>query len=180
MKREKLLYIIVIAALVAALAGALVYKRPLDIKTLTGVTEPDDISITILTRDETMDLQQRDLILSAGDEGFEELLTRLEELQFRRPPTNLIRIALPFLADLGATTKEWEDGDFQHLYIILSQTDGNGNRISGHVEFWIDQWEYRDFDRSIMLPLAVEDGKATGQALCAELWDQATPVENGP
>lgn len=180
MKREKIFYITAIAVLAAALVAALVYKRPLDIKTLTGVTEPDDIAITILKPDENMDLQQRDLTLSAGDEVFDELLARLEELRFRRPPTNLIRIVLPFLPESGGEAQEWEDGEFQHLYILLSQPDGNGNRTSGHVEFFIDQWEYRDFDRSIMLPLAVENAKETGQDLCAQIWEIATPVENDP
>ena len=46
MKREKIFYITAIVLLAAALVAALVYKRPLDIKTLTGVTEPDDIAIT--------------------------------------------------------------------------------------------------------------------------------------
>lgn len=180
MKREKIFYTIAIVLLVAALIGCLYYKRPLDIKALTGVKEPDNISISIILTDENMDLQQRDLTLSAGDAGFDDLLARLEEIQFRRPPTNLIRIALPFLPELGESSREWEDGDFQHLYITLSQPGEDGERVYGYVEFWVDEWEYRDFSRDISLPLAVEDSKETGQDLCAKLWDQATPVENDP
>ena len=164
MKREKIFYITAIVLLVVVLIGCLYYKRPLDIKELTGVTNPDNISISV----------------SAGDEGFDELLARLEEIKFRRPPTNLVRIALPFLPELGESSKEWEDGDFQHLVISLSQPGEGETRIQGHVRFWIDEWEYRDFDRAIMLPLAVENSKATGQDLCAELWDMATPVETSP
>ena len=178
MKREKIFYTTAIVLLVAALIGCLYYKRPLDIKALTGVTAPDDISISIILTDGNMDLEQRDLSLSAGDEGFEELLARLEELQFRRPPTNLIREALPFLPELGEDSKEWEDGDFQHLFISLSQPGEDGERVQGYVDFWVDEWEYRDFSRDISLPLAVADSKETGQTLCAELWDKATPVEN--
>lgn len=180
MKREKIFYITAIVLLVVVLIGCLYYKRPLDISELTGVTDPDDISISIILRDENMDLQQRDLTLSAGDEGFDELLTQLEEIQFRRPPTNLIRIALPFLPELGESSKEWEDGDFQHLYISLSQPGEDGERISGFVEFWVDEWKYRNFDRDLSLPLAVENSKTTGQDLCAQLWDTATPVETSP
>ena len=180
MKREKLFYITAIVLLAVVLIGCLYYKRPLDIKTLTGVTEPDDIAISIILVDENMDHQQRDLTLSAGDEGFEELLTRLEEIQFRRPPTNLVRIALPFLPELGQDSREWEEGDFQHLYISLSQPGEDGERIYGSVDFWVDEWEYRDFDRDLSLPLAVENSKATGQDLCAELWDTATPVKTSP
>lgn len=178
MKREKIFYITAIVLLVAALIGCLYYKRPLDIKTLTGVTDPDDISISVILVDGSMDHQQRDLSLSAGDEGFEELLALLEEIKFRRPPTNLIRIALPFLPELGEDSKEWEDGDFQHLYIALSQPGEGGERNNGFVEFWVNEWEYRDFARGISLPLAVENSKETGQDLCAQIWDEASPVEN--
>lgn len=178
MKREKIFYTAAIVLLVAALIGCLYYKRPLDIKELTGVTDPDDIAISVILTDGDMDLQQRDLTLSAGDEGFDELLTQLEAIQFRRPPTNLVRIALPFLPELGESSKEWEDGDFQHLYISLSQPGEDGERVSGFVEFWVDEWKYRDFDRALSLPLAVEDSKATGQDLCAQIWDKATPVES--
>lgn len=182
MKREKIFYITAIAVLAAALVAALVYKRPLDIKTLTGVTEPDDIAITVLLVDEDMDTQQRDLTLSAGDEGFDELLARLEELRFRRPPTNLIRIALPFsgLPEIYADeeTKEAEDGEFQSLTLYLSGTDESGESVSGKVTFEVDQWQYRNFDRRVTLNLAVTDSKATGQALCAELWEMAQPVES--
>lgn len=180
MKREKIFYITAIVLLVVVLIGCLYYKRPLDIKELTGVTNPDNISISVILVDENIDKEQRDLTLSAGDEGFDELLARLEEIKFRRPPTNLVRIALPFLPELGESSKEWEDGDFQHLVISLSQPGEGETRIQGHVRFWIDEWEYRDFDRAIMLPLAVENSKATGQDLCAELWDMATPVETSP
>ena len=180
MKREKIFYITAIAVLAAALVAALVYKRPLDIKTLTGVTEPDDIAITVLLVDEDMDTQQRDLTLSAGDEGFDELLARLEELRFRRPPTNLIRIGLPCLPESGGEAQKWEDGEFQHLFISLSQPGENGERVYGYVEFWVDEWEYRDFDRNLSLPLAVENAKETGQDLCAQIWEIATPVENDP
>lgn len=178
MKREKIFYTTAIVLLVAALIGCLYYKRPLDIKALTGVTDPDDISVSVILVDEDMDSQQRDLSLSAGDQGFDELLSRLEEIQFRRPPTNLIRVALPFLPELGESSKEWEDGDFQHLYIALSQPGEDGERVQGSVEFWVDEWKYRDFARDLSLPLAVEDSKQTGQDLCAEIWDVAAPVEN--
>lgn len=180
MKREKLFYITAIVLLAVVLIGCLYYKRPLDIKTLTGVTEPDDIAISIILVDENMDHQQRDLTLSAGDQGFDELLTRLEEIKFRRPPTNLVRIALPFLPELGQDSREWEEGDFQHLYISLSQPGEDGERIYGSVDFWVDEWAYQDFDRDLSLPLAVENSKATGQDLCAELWDTATPVKTSP
>lgn len=173
MDRKKVLYIALMVVLVALLLFGQWYKRPLDMETITGVTTPDHISISIIDSD----LQQRDLDLSAGDEGFDELLTQLEELQFRRPPTNLITSALSFLPSWGTTSKEVEDGDFQHLMITLSQPGADGERIYGYVGFWVDEWEYQDFEHGISLPLVIEDGKDIGQDLCAQLWDVATPVE---
>ena len=173
MDRKKVLYIALMVVLVALLLFGQWYKRPLDMETITGVTDPDDLSISIIDSD----LQQRDLKLSAGDEGFDEVLAQLQVLQFRRPPTNLITSALSFLPSWDTTSKEVEDGDFQHLMITLSQPGADGERIYGYVGFWVDEWEYRDFEHGISLPLVMEDGKDIGQDLCAQLWDVATPVE---
>lgn len=123
MDRKKVLYIALMAVLVALLLFGQWYKRPLDMETITGVTDPDDLSISIIDSD----LQQRDLNLSAGDEGFDEVLAQLQALQFRRPPTNLITSALSFLPSWGTTSKEVEDGDFSHLMITLSQPAPTGN-----------------------------------------------------
>lgn len=177
MKREKLFYIGAMAVLAVVLVLTLWYKRPLDIREVTGVAEPETLSVTILRRNGDTEPEQRELILSAGDEGFDALMARLDELEFRRPPTNLIRIALPFLPE-NTDAKEAEDGDFQNLYLLLSAPTESGEWVSGQVSFWVDQWQYRDFDREVMLDLAVTDSEATGQALCAELWEMAQPVES--
>lgn len=177
MKREKLFYIGAMAVLAVVLVLTMWYKRPLDIRQITGITEPEEISVTILRRNGGMDLEQRELTLSAGDEGFDALLARLDELEFRRPPTNLIRMALPFLPE-SAETKEVEDGDFENLYLLLSAPTESGEWVSGLVTFEVDQWQYADFDREATLDLAVTDSKATGQALCAELWEMAQPIES--
>ena len=181
MKRDKLYYIVVMAVLAVILVATLIYKRPLDIQQLTGVAEPESISISVIMRDENMDLQERILDLSAGDEGFDELLARLEEIQFRRPPTNLIRIAIPLRGLPGfyrGDTGEAEAGTFQRLILYLSATDESGETIIGQVTFEVDQWWYHNFDRNVDLDLAVTDSEETGQALCAELWEMAQPIES--
>lgn len=180
MKREKLFYIGAMAVLAVVLVLTMWYKRPLNIWEVTGVAEPEEISISITFVDGTADMEQRELTLSAGDEGFDALLERLEEIQFRRPPTNLIRIALPFLSDWSTGEKELEEDDFTSLVISLHQPVPDGDRVRGYVEFFVDQWSYRDFDRDVTLDLAVTDSKETGQALCAELWEKAQPVQSDP
>ena len=176
--RQSHRWIITIAVLVAVLILGLWYKQPKTIREITGIAAPDNIHISIIRFDEQINMEQRKLHLSAGDEGFDALMAQLDQLEFRRPPTNLLYIALPFLTELGESTKEWEDGDFQHLYITLSTSTQGEPWPSGEVSFWIDQWSYRDYEHSLTLPLAVVDGKETGQALCAQLWELSQPVES--
>ena len=178
MNRERLFYGGAIVLLVAALILGLWYKQPKTIREITGIAAPETVSVTIERRDASQGAEQRKLTLSAGDEGFDALMAQLDELEFRRPPTNLLYIALPFLTELGESTKEWEDGDFQHLYITLSTSTQGEPWSSGEVSFWIDQWSYRDYEHDLTLPLAVVDSKETGQALCAQLWEISQPTES--
>ena len=176
--RQSHRWIITIAVLVAVLILGLWYKQPKTIREITGIAAPDNIHISITRFDEQINMEQRKLALSARDEGFDALMAQLDELEFRRPPTNLLYIALPFLTELGESTKEWEDGDFQHLYITLSTSTQGEPWSSGEVSFWIDQWSYRDYEHDLTLPLAVVDSKETGQALCAQLWEISQPAES--
>lgn len=173
MKRDKLYYIAVMAVLAVVLVLTLWYKRPLNIREITGVAEPETISVSIECRDAAAGVDTRELTLSAGDEGFDALLAQLDALEFRRPPTNLVRILLPFLGDADSGSKDWENGEFYRLYVTLSTPDWTGDHAPSEVIFWVDQWYYRDFGRQQTLTLAVVDGEETGQALCAQLWEQA-------
>lgn len=178
MKREKIFYTAAIVLLVAALIGCLYYKRPLDIKELTGVTDPDDIAISVILTDGDMDLQQRDLTLSAGDEGFDELLTQLEAIQFRRPPTNLVRIALPFLPELGESSKEggWGLPAPVHLPEPARRGRRAGLRLCGVLGG--QSGSTGTLTGLSPCPWLWRTARATGQDLCAQIWDKATPVES--
>ena len=178
MKRERLFYGTAIAVLVAVLILGLWYKQPKTIREITGVAEPETVTVIIQQRNVMLaDIDLRKLTLSAGDEGFDALMAQLDALEFRRPPTNLLRIALPFLGS-AAQGKTLEEGDFHHMYITLSTSAQGEPWPSGEVSFWVDQWSYRDFEHDLTLPLAVVDGKETGQALCAQLWEISQPVES--
>ena len=177
MKRERLFYGGAIVLLVAVLILGLWYKQPKTIREITGIAEPDQISTLVIRFDAQMNMEQRKLTLAAGDEGFDALMAQLDALEFRRPPTNLLRIALPFLGS-AAQGKTLEEGDFHHMYITLSTSAQGEPWPSGEVSFWVDQWSYRDFEHDLTLPLAVVDGKETGQALCAQLWEISQSVES--
>ncbi len=174
MKRKSLFCGTAIAVLAAALILGLWYRQPKTIREITGIAEPETVTVTIERRDASLGVDLRKLTLSAGDESFDALMAQLDQLEFRRPPTNLLRIALPFLSGLDESSKKWEDGDFQHLVISPSQPGEGGERIQGYVKLFVSQWSYRDYEHDLTLPLAVADGKETGQALCAQLWERST------
>lgn len=179
MKREKLFYGTAIAVLVAALILGLWYKQPKTIREITGVAEPETVTVIIQQRNVMLaDIDLRKLTLSAGDEGFDALMAQLDELEFRRPPTNLLRMALPFLGDADSGEKDWEEGDFYRMDVTFSSSDWEGPTAPSYVSFWVDQWSYRDYEHDLTLPLAVVDGKETGQALCAQLWEISQPADS--
>lgn len=178
MKRERLFYGGAIVLLVAVLILGLWYKQPKTIREITGIAEPETVSVTIELRDASLGVEQRKLTLSAGDEGFDALMAQLDQLEFRRPPTNLLRIALPFLGDADSGEKDWEDGDFYRMDVTFSSSDWEGPTAPSQVSFWVDQWYYRDYEHGLTLPLAVVDGKEIGQDLCAKLWEISQPTES--
>ncbi len=180
MNREKLCYGGAIVLLVAVLILGLWYKQPKTIREITGIAAPETVSVTIERRDASQGAEQRKLTLSAGDEGFDALMAQLDALEFRRPPTNLLRIALPFLGDADSGEKDWEEGDFYRMDVAFSSSDWEEPTAPSEVSFWVDQWSYRDFEHDLTLPLAVVDGKEIGQDLCAQLWDMATPAKTNP
>lgn len=177
MKRKKRVYGGAALLLAAVLAAALVYARPMGVRQITGIPQPEILSVRILRRNADMELEQRELTLSKGDAGFDDLLARLDQLEFRRPPTNLIRMALPSQPEMAAV-KGVEGGDFHQLYLSLSAPTKTGEWANGVVSFWVDEWSYQDDSRGLTLPLLMADSKAIGQDLCAELWEKAQPVES--
>ena len=74
--------------------------------------------------------------------------------------------------------KDWEEGDFYRMDVTFSSSDWEGPTAPSCVSFWVDQWSYRDYEHDLTLPLAVVDGKETGQALCAQLWEISQPAES--
>lgn len=178
MKREKLFYGTAIAVLVAALILGLWYKQPKTIREITGIAEPETVTVTIERRDASQGADLRKLTLSAGDEGFDALMAQLDGLEFRRPPTNLLRMALPFLGDADSSEKDLDEGDFYRMDVTFSSSDWEGPTAPSYVSFWVDQWSYRDYEHSLTLPLAVVDGKETGQTLCAQLWEISQPADS--
>ena len=137
--------------------------------------EPELIDITVTRFYESQQSKLLTLHLASGEPGFDELLSRLEELHFRRPPTNLVLQAVPALGNGASQPKMLEDGDIEDLFITLAESGPEGWKET-KLGFFIDEWSYRDFDHSVTLPLGMSQSKETGQALGRELCDLAQPA----
>lgn len=172
-RKLRITAVIILAVTVAALFW---YYRPVGIYDLEPEMDVDIISISLIRNGGGSDMEDRSLHLERGDEGFEETLEQIEAFQFRRPPTNLVVQALPFLADLGpAKVKTIEDYEY-HIYISLANEASEIWDCS--LSCWFDEWEYRDFDRSISLPLTANGEAKDARALGDHFWKMAHPVES--
>lgn len=144
--------------------------QPVDIYGLVPGMEVDLINISLIDLD-NMEITDRHLRLTPEDPQFDEVLSRLEELRFRRPLTNFLFQAMPFLADIPSSPKTVEDGEIDHLYISLAQA--GQKTYATELGFELGEWEYRDFEHNVSLPLDMNDGKEIGQALANDLWKMA-------
>lgn len=176
-QRRLTLKIAVLCLLLALIAGGLWYARPVGLDTLAPGMEPELIDITLTRFYENQQSELQNLQLASNEPGFDELLAQLEELRFRRPPTNLVIQAIPCLENLTSQPKMLEDGDIEDLFITLAQS-GPGDWRYAQLEFSIDEWSYRNFGHSVMLPLGMSQSKEIGQDLGRELWVKSLPTES--
>ena len=154
------------------LLGSVWYARPVGVETLFPGLEPDTIYVTLIDFTGSSN-EDRSLELTAGTPEFDALWIDIQELQFRRSPLNVVVQAFPFLVNLGTSSKTMEDGDITHMFLDLSQVNGLPSARTEELRFWVDSWEYRDFDHSVNLPLVMKNAKDIGQEMAHALWDQA-------
>ena len=177
MERKRLAARAVLAVLVLALAaGCVWYARPVGVRDLWPDLAPDLIEVYLSDTDNDLNTADRRLRLFAGDPGFEDLWARIDALRFRRSPANLLVLALPFLPDGGSSQqKPIRPGEIDHLYLSLSQDNGQAVWRTEALSLWVDQWSFRDFDRGVGLSLSLAGGREATQALAHALWDMAVP-----
>ena len=162
--------LLVIALLIL---GGVWYARPVGVETLFPGLEPDQISVTVLDFDGSKQAD-RSLTLLKGTPEFDELWGKVQALRFRRAPTSVLVQALPFLAGTSSSqSKTLEEDDIGHLYLDFFQDDGLSATQTGVLSFWVDSWEYRDFDHGVTLPLRMKDGQAIGQEMAHAFWERA-------
>ena len=66
-----------------------------------------------------------------------------------------------------------EDGDITHMFLDLYQVNGLPSSRTEQLRFWVDSWDYHDFDHGVNLPLVMKNAKDTGQSMAHDLWEQA-------
>ena len=166
----KIALLLVIALLIL---GSVWYARPVGVETLYPGLEPDQISVTVLDFDGSEQVD-RSLTFTKGTPEFDALWAEVQALRFRRSPTSVLVQALPFLAGMSpAQSKTLGEDDIDHLYLDFFQDDGLSATQTGVLSFWVDSWGYRDFDRSVTLPLRMKDGQAIGQEMAHTFWERA-------
>lgn len=148
------------------------YARPVGVDTLFPDLEPDSIYVTLIDFTGSSHVD-RNLELTAGTPEFDALWADIQELQFRRSPLNVVVQAFPFLENLSSSSKTMEDGDITHMFLDLSQVNDLPSARTEELRFWVDAWEYRDFDHGVNLPLVMKNAKDIGQSMAHDLWDQA-------
>ena len=168
--KERLKTAVLVLIVVVLAAGWFWYYRPADIYTLSPDLAPVLIDISILRNCGGGDLQDRHLRYEKEDPGFDEALAEIESLTFRRPPTNLLFQAFPFLTEIGTRTYPIDGYDY-HIYIGLANEDST--IWDGDISYVLGSWEYRDYDHSVSLPLIMKDGQAVGKSLGDEWWQMA-------
>ena len=148
------------------------YARPIGVDTLFPGLEPDSIYVTLIDFTGSSH-EDRNLKLTAGTPEFDALWADIQELQFRRSPLNVVVQAFPFLENLSSSSKTMKDGDITHMFLDLYQVNGLPSSRTEQLRFWVDAWEYRDFDHGVNLPLVMKNAKDIGQSMAHDLWDQA-------
>ena len=148
------------------------YARPLDIYELEPGLHVDAVSVSLIRDNGGADVEDRHLYLKQDDAGYEELLSQMESLRFRRPPTNLLLYAFPALEGLFTQGPHVIHG---HEYIMaISFGEQDASEWNLHLACSFDRW--RMVDQGIHFPLlgagAAKDNRAFGDTL----WDMLAPA----
>ena len=147
------------------------YARPIGVDTLFSGLEPDTIYVTLIDFTGSSH-EDRSLEFTAGTPEFDELWAEVQALKFRRSPLNVVVQAFPLLENFSSSSKTMEDGDITHMILDLYQVNGLPSAKTEQLRFWVDSWEYRDFDHGVNLPLVMKNTKDIGQTMAHDLWEQ--------
>lgn len=173
--------IALLLCLLLLIGGGLWYTRPVGLDTLYPGMEPELFDISMRRFYEAGGTQTRSLRLAAEDPGFDEALSLLKALRFRRPLTNLVLQAIPPLANGPSQSKQLEEGMIYNMYLLGLVPSDSGDWNAEDLVFWVDEWFYFGntlWGGSVRLPLKTSDSGKIGQALGRELWEIPAPADS--
>ncbi|WP_295580103.1 hypothetical protein [uncultured Oscillibacter sp.] len=169
MKNRTWKYAVSPVLLTLVLLAGLWYYRPVTFHILDPALRPAVIRVTLIRSGSAPDSQSRTLEADVSTEQGRTLLSRLEGLRFRRPPTNLL--FHPLSPTAGG--RQAAQGEYR---MLIRLSGGDGDWVS--LQFSDGRWAYGTSRQPQFLPCHVPDGRAAGQALGDILWEIAAPRES--
>lgn len=133
------------------------YGRPVGVETLFPGFDPD--SVEVIASDCNVSPTES---YSRGTPEYDDVLSEIRGLRFRRSVWNPIRQILP---DQGVR-KHSDDPDYRSLVFDFIQDDGKENHAIYRLEFFVDEWFYCAVSGDAKtLSLGMTDSKAVGMEM---------------
>ena len=130
------------------------YSRPVGVETLFPGFDPD--SVEVIASDYNVSPTES---YSRGTPEYDDVLSEIRGLRFRRSVWNPIRQILP---DQGVR-KHSDDPDYRSLVFDFIQDDGKENHAIYRLEFFVDEWFYCAVSGDAKtLSLGMTDSEAVG------------------
>ena len=140
------------------------YGRPVGVETLFPGFDPD--SVEVIASDYNVSPTES---YSRGTPEYDDVLSEIRGLRFRRSVWNPIRQILP---DQGVR-KHSDDPDYRSLVFDFIQDDGKENHAIYRLEFFVDEWFYCAVSGDAKtLSLGMTDSKAVGTEMAQRYLDQ--------
>ena len=140
------------------------YGRPVGVGTLFPDFDPD--SVEVIASDYNVSPTES---YSRGTPEYDDVLSEIRGLQFRRSVWNPIRQILP---DQGVR-KHSDDPDYRSLVFDFIQDDGKENHAVYELQFVLNEWFYCDASgNGKWLPLGMTDSKTVGMEMAQRYLDQ--------
>lgn len=140
------------------------YGRPVGVETLFPGFDPD--SVEVIASDYNVSPTES---YSRGTPEYDDVLSEIRGLRFRRSVWNPIRQILP---DQGVR-KHSDDPDYRSLVFDFIQDDGKENHAIYRLEFFVDEWFYCAVSGDAKtLSLGMTDSKAVGMEMAQRYLDQ--------
>ena len=150
-------YLPLLGIVVVLVLWGLWYSRPVGVETLFPDFDPD--SVEVIASDYNVSPTES---YSRGTPEYDDVLSEIRGLRFRRSVLNPIRQILP---DQGVR-KHSDDPDYRSLVFDFIQDDGKENHAIYRLEFFVDEWFYCAVSGDAKtLSLGMTDSKAVGMEM---------------